>query len=184
MRAWFIAAVLMLTGCAAEHIATPREYLDEASASTITVVANPWILTRTGAPPQLDLLHLYAVDVNQTGHHGCYLAMIQYWPAATSTHGERVDLVLRMGASEKRLAAVSDNPGQLGIGQPLDASAPTTAKTWFYPLDTQTLASLATAPALSAELVAASASADYVSWRDGSAELKAFAAAIQSRKSQ
>jgi hypothetical protein len=173
-----------MSGCAAQQVATPRQYLDDATASTITIVSNPWILTRTGAPPQLDLLHLYAVDVNQTGHHGRYLAVIQYWPAATATKGERAQLILTTADAQTRLEPVSDNHGQLGIGQPLDAAAPGTAKTWFYPLDAQTLASLSASAALAAKLVTANTSADYVSWRDGSAELKAFAATIQSRKSQ
>lgn len=184
MRALLITAVLILTGCASEHVATPREYLDDSTASTITIVANPWVLTRTGAPPQLDLLHLYAVDVNQTGRHGRYLAVLQYWPAATATHGERAQLVLNVADAQKRLEPVTDNPGQLGIGQPLDATAPGTAKTWFYQLDEQTLASLSSTSSLSAQLVTATASADYVSWRDGRADLKAFAEATQSLRSQ
>jgi len=184
MRAWVISIVLMVTACATAPVATPREYLDDSTASTITIVANPWVLTRTGAPPQLDLVHLYAVDVNQTGHHGCYLAVIQYWPAATATHGEQAQLVLNIADTQKRLQPVTDRPGQLGIGAPLDMAAPASAKTWFYPLDTQTLTALAGASTLSVELVASGASANYESWRDGSAELKAFAEAIQSRRSQ
>jgi hypothetical protein len=180
MRAMLFFAMLMSAGCATEHVATPREYLDESSASTITIVANPWILTRSGAPPQLDLLHLYAVDVNQTGRHGRYLAMIQYWPAAASTHGERVGLVLNLGEGQKRLEALTDDARQLGVGQPLDATAPTSAKTWFYPLDDATLVALASTPALSAELIGQSVSASYVSWRDGSADVKEFASAIKS----
>ena len=184
MRALLICGVLMFAGCATEHVAGPREYLDDSTASTITMVANPWILTRTGAPPQLDLVHLYAVDVNQTGHHGRYLALLQYWPAAAATHGERAQLILKFAEGEKRLNPVTDNPGELGIGQPLDAAAPVSAKTWFYSLDDQVLSSLAAASTLSLELVTTGASADYVSWRDGSADLKAFAATIQSRTSR
>src|SRR3954471_8740000 len=124
MRALVTCAVLVLSGCATERATIPREYLDDSTASTITIVASPWILTRTGAPPQLDLLHLYAVDVNQTGRHGRYLAMIQYWPAATSTHGESVALVLNLSDTKKRLEPITDDPGRLGIGQPLDEAAP------------------------------------------------------------
>ena len=185
MRALVTCAVLVLSGCATERATTPREYLDDSTASTITIVANPWILTRTGAPPQLDLLHIYAVDVNQTGRHGRYLAMLQYWPAATSTHGESVALVLNLGNTKKRLEPITDDPGQLGIGQPLDEAAPTTAKTWFYPLDSATLSALAGTSALSAELVAKESTASYVSWKDGHVELKEFAAELQhDRKSQ
>jgi hypothetical protein len=184
MRALLMTAMVMIAGCASEQVAVPREYLDDSTASTITIVANPWVLTRTGAPPQLDLLHLYAVDVNQTGHHGRYLAVIQYWPAATATHGERAELVLNVVDGQKRLEPLTDNADQLGIGQPLDDAAPASAKTWFYPLDSQTLDSLAATSALSVQVVAPSASADYVSWRDGSVDLKAFAATVQSRNAR
>lgn len=184
MRALVFLTVLIVTGCATEHVATPREYLDDSTASTITIVANPWVLTRTGAPPQLDLLHLYAIDVNQTGRHGCYLAVIQYWPAATTTHGERAQLVMDIAGLQKQLEPVTDRPDQLGIGAPLDAAAPTSAKTWFYPLDPATLSALAAASTLSVELVTPTAFANYESWRDGSAEVKAFAEAIQARRSQ
>ena len=81
MRTFILTSTLLLaTGCATTPSHAPREYLDEETAATITVVAQPWVFSRQDAPAQLDSFKLYAVDVNRMGDHKLYLVVMQYWP--------------------------------------------------------------------------------------------------------
>ncbi|MCX7053615.1 MAG: hypothetical protein NTU56_05320 [Proteobacteria bacterium] len=70
-----LAAVLM-TGCASEQTAGPREYLDERTAATITVAGESMVFACDR--PELgvharDYITLTAVDVNTSGRHATHL---------------------------------------------------------------------------------------------------------------
>jgi hypothetical protein len=181
MRSSVFLAILIFAGCATTKSVTPREYLDEQTAATITVVADPWIFTRKNAPPQLDFFNLYAIDVNRMGDHKKYFAVVHYWPSqelATNT-GRAPTLVLEGGAQTLKLEAIAETPRQIGIAQPLDTSAPSSAKTWLYPVDQATLQTIARSRQLAATLATESVNADYSVWRDGSTELSEFATAFE-----
>jgi hypothetical protein len=172
-----IALVLVLAGCASNKSVAPREYLDEQTAATITVVADPWIFTRKNAPPQLDFFNLYAIDVNRMGDHKKYFVVVHYWPAADMTATPPA-LVLNDGSQELRLQAIKEDARKLGIAQPLDKAAPSSAKSWFYPVDKASLQAIARTRQLAAALTTEQANADYAVWRDGSSELSEFAVAF------
>src|SRR5262245_32988080 len=75
-----IVLALVMAGCATTRPAGPREYLDEQTAATITVVSDPWIFTRErfGAKvDEQDFLNLYGIDVNRQGDHRQYIAVLQ-----------------------------------------------------------------------------------------------------------
>lgn len=71
-----IAAVLITTGCASRQAASPREYLDEHTAATITVAGENMVFAYDR--PELgvnarDYVTLTAVDVNTSGRHALHL---------------------------------------------------------------------------------------------------------------
>ena len=111
-----LGLMAVLAGCATPSTA-PREYLDEQTAATITVVADPWIFTRKNAPPQLDFFNLYAIDVNRMGDHKKYFVVVHYWPGAEFDGGAPPTLVLSGGGQELKLAPASEDARQLGIAQ-------------------------------------------------------------------
>jgi hypothetical protein len=178
MRTIFLFMIVAVAGCASAPSVAPREYLDEQTAATITVVADPWIFTRKNAPPQLDFFNLYAIDVNRMGDHKKYFAVVHYWPGAEFAGGVPPTLVLSGGAQELKLAPASEDARQLGIAQALDKSAPSSAKTWFYPVDKEGLQAIAQGRQLSATLATENGDAAYAVWRDGSSELSEFATAF------
>jgi hypothetical protein len=172
-----VAVLLVIAGCASTKSVTPREYLDEQTAATITVVADPWIFTRKNAPPQLDFFNLYAIDVNRMGDHKKYFVVVHYWPGI-EMNGPAPTLVLNGGNQELKLQATLDDARRLGIAQPLDKAAPSSAKSWFYPVDKASLQAIARTRQLAAALITEKTNADYAVWRDGSSELSEFAVAF------
>src|SRR4029450_12901120 len=97
-----VMLMLVVAGCSTSRPAGPREYLDEKTAATITVVADPWIFTREhfgAAVDANDFLNLYAIDVNRMGDHRQYLAVLQTIPLAMEVNvaPSAPQLELRMG---------------------------------------------------------------------------------------
>src|SRR5262245_54633217 len=104
--------VLLLTGCAASGPVGPRQYLDEQTVATITVVSDPWVFSakRPEALPtaedrttvsatsmtdrpvfgteRRDFLSVYAIDVNRMGDHRQYLAVAQSVPRLDRSGGQ------------------------------------------------------------------------------------------------
>src|SRR5512138_2777902 len=101
MESWmrsvpFFILCLSLCTCGTERVVTPREYLDERTAATITVVRDPWIFTRgtvrASSGEYRDFLHLYAVDVNRMGEHKQYLAALIPEQTAEVDHAPSIEL--------------------------------------------------------------------------------------------
>lgn len=180
MRSLLLLTTLLVAACGTTKSLTPREYLDEQTAATITIVADPWIFTRKNAPPQLDFFNLYAIDVNRMGEHKKYFAVVHYWPPQELLNQGAAPptLMLYGDAEEMKIEAVRENPRQLGIAQSIDKSAPSSAQTWLYPLDTAALQSIARSRQLTARLLTENVDAAYSVWRDGSSELSEFATAF------
>lgn len=177
MRALLLVSIfLTIQACSTAPVVAPREYLDERTAATITMVAHPWIFNREHVSAQLDFVHLYAIDVNRMGDHRKYLAVVKYWPAPE--HERYPDLlpvlVVRLQDEILELSPAEGDLKSHGVGQPLDAAAPKSAKTWLYPVDAEKLKRIASAGELSLALLANDTRADYIVWRDGRAELSEF----------
>src|SRR5688572_13951349 len=136
-----VALLVVLAGCAANKSITTREYLVEQTAATITVVADPWIFSRKNAPPQLDFFNLYAIDVNRMGDHKKYFVVVHYWPEGEMATSAPT-LVLSGGGQELKLLPTTEDARKLGIAQPLDKAAPSSARKWLYPVDKATLQAL------------------------------------------
>jgi hypothetical protein len=177
-------AVLVLTcaGCASAPEQRVREYLDEQTAATITVVAEPWIFSRQRTHERVDerdYLNVYAIDVNRMGDHRQYLAVLQSAPLRDAEGRDAPPPTLQLRADG---AALSFEPAEdarkLGVAQPVAQSYTYESRWWYYPVNRETLARIANAQDVQASLAAGAASAAYVPWRDGSAEAAALSAAI------
>lgn len=168
-----IGATILASGCAFQATVTPREYLDEQTAATITVVAEPWVFNREYDGAQRDFINLYAIDVNRMGDHRTYLVVANYWPDR-ALQDMRPVLEISTGDLSLSLRAFDGEPRQIGVGGALDPKIPRSAQYWFYPIDTESLVAMATGEGLIVALVKGEERVPYVVWRDGSAELKAF----------
>jgi hypothetical protein len=182
----------MLAGCATSRPSAPREYLDEETAATITVVADPVVFVRESASAttlgserpafaseQRDYLNLYAIDVNRMGDHRQYLAVLQWLPpvdAATAVAPPTLEL--RTNSATIVLQPTAEQPRRLGIAKPL-ADSYSSSKWWYFAVDKQTLATLAAGQSLNAVLVAGGQRVDYVMWRDGRAQLAELTSALK-----
>jgi hypothetical protein len=179
VSAWCcVLLALALVGCAGTPTGTPREYLDEQTAATITVVQEPWIFTRaqTSANTPRDYLHLYAIDVNRMGDHRQYFAALQSAPVAGAPAPV---LELKSGGQIVKLEAAKAQPRELGIAQPIAESYTLTAAWWYFPVDKQTLTTLAAAGDLEASLTnIEKGPIAYVLWRDGRDELSELTAVL------
>lgn len=185
MRTWRVfllggcCAAAALAGCATPS-AGPREYLDETTAATITAVAEPWVLVSArsqAAARNRDFLSVYAIDVNRMGDHRQYLAVLQWWPAAAAT-AAATRLELATGQQTFSLRAAAEEARQLGIVQPPGQAYTEAARWWYFPVDRNVLSSVAAARDLSAVLLVDTERSEYTVWRDGSAELAEWAAAL------
>lgn len=196
MRNFTTAFVLLiLAGCATTRVITPREYLDETTTATVTVVADPWIYSekRTRpestlmdhrsavsaaladelAPGERDFLSVYALDVNRMGSHRQYLAVLQSLPriSKSGAEGPAPTLELQVADQTMSLQTIKETPRELGIAQ-----APAKAEThgsrwWYFPVGKETLTAMAGSRDLQAALVVDGDRTAYEIWRDGSAEL-------------
>jgi hypothetical protein len=170
MRAGLLFAVaLLLSACQTERAVTPREYLDEQSAATITVVKDPWIFTRgagrAGSEQHRDFLHLYAIDVNRMGDHKQYISGVP-----------TLELKSRNGSIS--LQATTAESKDLGIVQPIAPSYALDTSWWYFPVDKQTLATIANTREVEASIVWRGERTDFALWRDGREELSELTAVL------
>jgi hypothetical protein len=172
---------LILAGCAT--VIAPREYLDEKTAATITVVAQPWIFTSDAPHSNLsdrDYLNLYAIDVNRMGEHRQYIAVMQSFYAQDSVDETSAPtLELQSAGRTFSLLPSTETPRQLGIAQPLAEPFAQTSRWWYFPVSREDLAAVAQAKNLQAALVMNNARLGYVVFRDGSVELSEMSATLR-----
>ena len=175
-----IPLCLSLIACTSTPVTAPREYLDEQTAATITVVNEPWIFTRVpGASEdgsQRDYLHLYAIDVNRMVDHRQYFAALQSAPAGSASTAPILELT--NGLQAIKLDSTNEDPRELGIAQPIAEAYTPNAAWWYFPVDKQTLSQLANSRNLEAKLIAQQDQFSYVLWRDGRDELSELTAVL------
>lgn len=183
MRAGLLFAVaLLLSACQTERAVTPREYLDEQSAATITVVKDPWIFTRgagrAGSEQHRDFLHLYAIDVNRMGDHKQYIAAMHSLADESSEHSGVPTLELKSRNGSISLQATTAESKDLGIVQPIAPSYALDTSWWYFPVDKQTLATIANTREVEASIVWRGERTDFALWRDGREELSELTAVL------
>jgi hypothetical protein len=168
-----VMTVFLLAGCSTPATVEPREYLDEQTAATITVVAEPLILVRATSNAR-EFLNLYAIDVNRMGQHQQYIAVLPWW----SVGHTQPKLSLETTSGPVTLTPVTHPPREFGIAQAVDESAPRDATWWYFPADKALLDDIARSPALKARVHAAGGVNKYVLWRDASRQLNELAAIL------
>jgi hypothetical protein len=184
MRVTTLALVILAcAGCVSAPEQPLREYLDEQTTATITVVAEPWIFSHERSNERLDqrdYLNVYAIDVNRMGDHRQYLAVLQSSPLRDKEGRDTPPPTLQLRASGEELTfrPAADDSRQLGVAQPVAQSYTYESRWWYYPVDRRTLDRLASSRDVQASLVAGEVRAVYVLWRDGSAEAAALSSAI------
>ena len=190
MRAIMVAGLLtVLGGCATTSSQQPREFLDEQTAATITVVAQPLIFVDTtpqavrlerdrglAAGSSRDYLELYGIDVNRMGTHRQYF-VVQQWLAEKTLPGDAV-LELQTSEGPVVLRSTGEEPRQLGVSAPIAQGFSKSSRWWYFPTDTATLRKVAAASALDATLVIADKRIAYTIFSDGRAQLGELASAL------
>ena len=178
-----VGTLAMLSACAATPTVGPRQYLDEQTAATITAVPEPWIFHREGTTPQLDFVHLYAVDVNRMGEHRQYLVVVKHWPAPDFASEPIPALEVSAESQQVHIEAVQASARELGVGQALDKTAPKGAQSWFYPVDQSVLRVLSRSPDVKLGLTHSEGQASYIVWRDGHAAFRELSETVANTQS-
>lgn len=191
MRGVVVAFFAALLGaCATSQDVSPREFLDEQTAATITIVADPVIFVSETAGPRgldrernpfgqdanRDYVELYGIDVNRMGSHRQYF-VVQKWLTPDDAEA-RPMLELKADGSTVELRATLENPRTLGISAPPAPIFSKSAKWWYFPTDTATLRRIAGASSLDASLVIGERRMAYEIFTDGRAQLGELAAAL------
>jgi hypothetical protein len=165
---------------------TPRQYLDETTAATLTVAAEPWIFTpEVGASGAIasdrrarDFLTLYAVDVNRQGQHRQYLAALHAVPPLEWSAEAVPTLTLKFSGEEMTLPRPVSDGRSLGIAQPIAPAYTLASKWWFYTVDKTALKRLAASRELTATFAAENKSLGYSLWRDAGAQVTELTAVL------
>lgn len=186
-----ILIAALLCACATTQSTAPREFLDEQTTATITVVSQPMIFVADASGParrnyngeplrdldsNRDYLEVYGFDVNRMGTHRQYIAVMK-WQLPKQTD-ELPVLRLRTGADAIELKATNDDMKKIGVMQPLAPSYSRSAKWWYFPTDTATLRKIANAQELRAMLDLAEATVTYTMFNDGRAQLAELTAVL------
>ena len=173
--------LLLVTGCATS--VTPRQYLDEETAATITIVTRPWIFAV--ANPGVDLtrrgyLNLYALDVNRTGSHQHYFAVMQSSFDIALPDEKSSTPTLEVQTNDRKLVfkSVTQSPRQLGIAQLLAQPIALQSRWWYFAASKEDIAAVAQLQSPRITLVANDARFAYVEFQNGSKELTELSATL------
>ncbi len=184
MRSLILAAVAIATTISCSTIGAavpPRQYTDEATAATISVVEKPWVFARSRrdlAANARDYVTLAAASVDRAGRIE-YVIVAYVW----STLDERLDperrrdtSTLLIAADDRRIELTSPvaSPDEVGIADPVlpPPGPPRTAQ--VYRIDLGTLRFLAAARRVSLLLGADPLAPTYDIWSDGRPALESF----------
>ena len=179
---WLPAALLALQapGLLA-GAAPPQEYLDEETAATITVVAQPLVFAyarRELAANARDYATVAAAAVNRGGNV-TYVLVIYFWSTVdprlrTDASPAAEPVVLRADDRRIALALRSHTAHDAGIGRPVHAPPGEPVVPNVYAVDLATLRFIAEARRLVLEADSASTTLAYDLWEDRRADLRAF----------
>lgn len=182
-----LVSLTVLGGCATSAPPTaPRQYLDEQTVVTVTTVATSIDLVNAASrgldrwrrdrnspkhkEQELDLIELHGVDVNRMGTHVQYLAVLK-WLVPKELAGASPELTLKVDDESIELRYPELDARKLGMSQPLGPSFSSNSQWWYFPMNTATLAKIANATQLSAQLTFGDQVTQYVLTNDGRAQL-------------
>lgn len=179
--------VTFLAACVTPSMA-PREFLDERTAATITVVAEPVIFVgasslaaRIDRPrsdfgaANRDYIELYGIDVNRMGSHRQYF-VVQKWLGGQADAS--AVLALQTGEGTVELTSTAEDLRELGLSGPIARGSSRASQWWYFPTDTATLRRVANAGSLAATLTVGDQRLAYELFSDGRAQLGELASAL------
>lgn len=183
MKSFFLAALAIATAsCTTLHAADPpRQYTDENTAATITVVEKPWVFARNRrdlAANARDYVTLAAAAVDRTGRIQ-YVVVAYVW----STVDDRLDperrrdtSTLVIAADDRRIELTMPvtSSDEVGIADPVLPPPGPRRLPQVYPIDLGTLRFLSAARHVSLLLGADSLAPVYDVWNDGRPALRSF----------
>ncbi len=167
---------------------SPREYLDQETAATVTVVAHPLVFAnpRTElAANARDYVTLAAAAVNRSGKVSV-VAVVYFWstvdPRMRSDPLAAPDrLVLEADDRRVELRRRALTPHDAGIGLPVDPPPGPSVAPEVYGIDLQTLQFLSAARQLTLRLESHGAWLRYGVWDDQRAALAELVARLEGR---
>jgi len=177
-----IPAALLATvlgGCATPTVA-PHHYLDEETAATITMVAEPWTFIGDQvayAAKDRGYLNLFGVDVNRMGAHRQYIAALVSTPPLLKDPSQ-LTLELRGGGQALTLQPTMEETRKLGFVKPLAPAYSPAARWWYFPVTKDILGTIMRSTDLDVTVVAGDTRMIYTKWRDGSAEIAELTAVL------
>jgi hypothetical protein len=170
---------MLLGGCATPTV-EPHHFLDEETAATITMVAEPWIFIGDQiayAAKDRGYLNLFGVDVNRMGTHRQYIAALVSTPPALSDPS-KLTLELRGGGQTLTLQPTMEETRKLGFVKPLAPAYSPAARWWYFPVTKEILGTIMRSTDLDVAVVAVDTRMVYTKWRDGSAEIAELTAVL------
>jgi hypothetical protein len=183
-----VALAILTGGCATVGAAAdaPREYLDQGTGATITLVNTPLVFARERtelAANARDYVTLAAAAVNRTGKVD-YVLVCYRW----STVDARLDnspppdsdtLVLAADDRRIELRSPSHSARDLGIGTPVHPPPGPVRSQDVYRTDLATLRFIAAARHLQVQLGTGDLAPSYDIWTDGRRALGAFVESLR-----
>jgi len=184
-----LVAVMVMDVAAAAAPSAPLSYLDEVTATTVTVVAKPIVFAREYpalAVHARDYITLCAAQVNRSGRFSQYLVGF-FWSTIDRRHSPKVTpesvarVTLLADDREITLLAAPATLAEAGMGHPpCKAPSPLVAPI-LYATDGATLAYIASAQRLIVKTTDEPDVEPYRLWTDTRAELREFADAVNLR---
>ena len=182
IRLFAVFAILQsLAACAATPVETaPKEYLDEKTAATVTVVRQPIVFARERrdrAANTRDYVTLAAAAVNRSGKISEVL-IVYYWSTVDLRGAPRAATfdTLVLAADDRRIpfTLASTRSADLGIGFPVHAPPDQNAVPNIYATDLATLRSIAVARHIAVQAGADDTAPVYELWDDQRPALDGF----------
>jgi hypothetical protein len=176
-------ALLALMGCATAPAVAPREYQDDKTAATVTVVAKPWVFTRDvpdRAQRDRDAVTIYALDVNRAGEHHQYLAVLQTPPLNAPTDQSAIQrLDLQTANDVLRFVPVSASLEDIGLTQPIAEPLATSARWNYFQVSKEQLALLTNSSSVRPVLITSNERRSYMEFTSGRVEMAQFGEALR-----
>ena len=180
-RAIIAALLASLSSCTALPDAdTPRSYLDESTAATVTVVGRPLVFARERpnfAVHMRDYITLAAAAVDRTGTYD-YILIAYFWttfdPHAREgdVQGQRPDEVLILADDRRiRLVKADRSAHAAGIDEPVHAPTVGPGSAHVYRADPAMLRYIAAARTLRVRTLTGDMELNYDIWDDRRAAL-------------
>jgi hypothetical protein len=190
-RAFVLASFMLVVGAcvSAPSADSPREYLDETTAATITVVAQPLVFAHERPDVAVytrDYVTLAAASINRGGR--IQYVLVGYFWSTLDTRTQRAAAPaadsLVIAADDRRIRPALEGlaPREVGIGTAVHAPPGRLASPKVYRTDPGTLRFIAEARRVTVSAGADGSGVTYEIWEDQRAALRSFVRSLGETK--